>query len=104
MTYQEYINETVTEINDRDYIIQKNNDVKCLPEYGLIYRSIFQVLDEMVTVSIEDLLQIVKYEKSPKESLQLFYQVIFLFKTYRIAGGAKKFEDDLSYVIANIKK
>ena len=104
MTYSEYLNETITEINDRDYIIQKNNEVKVEPEHGIIYLALFQILDQKVTISIKDLLEIVRYETSPKEALRLFYQVIFIFKAYRIAGGARKMEDDLSYVIANIKK
>jgi hypothetical protein len=104
MTYQQYLNETITEINDRDYIIQKNNDVKVEPEHGMIYIALFHILDQKTTVSIEDLLDIVRYEDSPKEALRLFYQVIFIWGAYRITGGAKKFEDDLQYVISKIKK
>ncbi|MBK9581698.1 MAG: hypothetical protein IPO48_07320 [Saprospiraceae bacterium] len=83
---------------------KKNNEVKVEPEHGIIYLALFQILDQKVTISIKDLLEIVRYETSPKEALRLFYQVIFIFKAYRIAGGARKMEDDLSYVIANIKR
>jgi hypothetical protein len=104
MTYSEYLNETITEINDRDYIIQKNNDVKVEPEHGLIYLALFQVLDQKVTISIRDLMELARYEESPKEALQLFYQVIFIWNAYRITGGARKLEDDLKYVISKIRK
>ena len=104
MTYQEYIKETVTEINDRDYFIRKNNDFKCGPEHGLIYIAAFHVLDQKVTISIEDILEVVRYETTLKEPLQLFYKILFVWKAYIITGGAAKLKDDLEYVISQVKK